>query len=184
MSRTALSFVLMFDTIDSNALEEASSAIARLHGSSAGVMLGPGSLPHLTLLQIDAAPSEAEQLWSEASSVRNPTVELTFAGLCLLPAPDDSEVWVEVPALKSDALDELQHDLMSLPMVQGRRIFNGVGDGFRPHVTLSLLSDAPQAISIRILSGALLRRKVQGHLALGINGENYSLVKILHRSGG
>jgi hypothetical protein len=92
-------------------------------------------------------------------------------------------VWIEVPILKSEELLKLQTLLIGLDTVQGREVFNGVLDSFRPHVTVSLLERPPNRMPGKVISGAVLRRRVQAHLALGLSGDNYSLVEVLYRIG-
>ena len=101
--------------------------------------------------------------------------------MCFLPAPDNSEVWIEVPFLKSEALSQLQDSLLDLDSLAGREILNGCGDSFRPHVTLGYTSEeVVLRVSELDLPGSLLRRKFTARVALADTGPHYSVPRMLH----
>ena len=178
MSQGALSFVLLVSGTEAADLELLSASLST--SDSNQFRLGDGCLPHLTLLQFAADPSEAAGLWEEAEgTVRVKSMDIVLAGFCILPAPDDSEVWMEIPVLNSESLRQAQQDLMGLTAVRDREIFNGTGDNFRPHVTVGLFERIPDTLRLGRIRGGHVRRRVKARLALGVTGSNYSLVKVL-----
>lgn len=175
-----LSFVLIF----SDAVAEDLCSYSKLVGAEteSKFNLDGNFVPHITVLQFEAEESEAESIWKELVNSEAPvTLEVIMAGLCFLPSPDNTEVWLEVPALKSDMLLELQRSLLLLPNLSGRRILNGCNDVFRPHVTLGLTSAIPDHGRIPMLPGDLLRRTVSCDLVLATNGPHYSVSSIVAR---
>lgn len=132
MTTRTLSFVLRLEPQD----DEDFIALSEGLGCSleSKVLLGKRSLPHITVLQLEADQSDAGILWSSiAKVVADYTAAIDCAGLCLLPAPDDSETWLEVSVLKSVSLAQLQSDILRAEAVKGREVFNGTGDSFRKH---------------------------------------------------
>lgn len=181
MKASTLSFVLCLERNDAQDFEELSVALDRELGSQ--MVLGRGAAPHLTILQIEAEVDEADRLWAAAVERSLPmSVEMDAAGLCILPTPDSLESWIEVPILKSQALSELQSGLLLSEVIGHRPIFNGVGDEFRPHVTVGLVDGLARSIPELTAPGNILRRRIAGRLCLGISGEHYSLVQILRDS--
>lgn len=163
------SFALIFDAEVSQQLTEYSAAIARA-GVKNECELGEGTLPHMTILQFEADGEEdLEMIWQEATSCKA-VVELTFAGICLLPGDDN--IWLEIPVLKSAAVTEFQRNLLALPAIRDRQILNGTGDSFRPHVTVGLTSelDALPPVGREVLRA----RDVRARLGLGWSGPNYT----------
>ncbi|NOD85912.1 MULTISPECIES: hypothetical protein [unclassified Ruegeria] len=177
---SALAFVLAFG--DTENKEWISYSELSKNSYTSEFALGEDYLPHATIVQFRGSVGDANMIWKEATSKGlNGTIEVVAAGMCFLPAPDNSEVWIEVPFLKSEALSQLQDSLLGLDSLAGREILNGCGDSFRPHVTLGYTSEeAVLRVSGLDLPGSLLRRKFTARVALADTGPHYSVPRILH----
>lgn len=174
----ALSFVLVFDDDDAGALTEYSQST--VDKSRAATFLDDKSLPHITLVQFSGEPNDAERVWGEWVELgQGAEIDISLAGVCLLPAPDDSECWIEIPILKSDPLQKLQNQILQLGLIGQRTIFNGTGDNYRPHVTIGLVKPSPSAYNVPQLPGRLLRMRTSVRVALGVSGKHYALTKLL-----
>jgi len=164
-------FALTFDSTVSRALISYSEFFA----AKSQVLLDTNlAIPHATLVQFDVESPEVEELWSELNrSGASATFDCSLAGLCLLPAPS-GECWVEIPVLGGRDLADLQLEVLNLPSMRGRTIYNGTGRNFRPHVTLALyesIGDVPSTID---LPADLLRLSAETKISLGPTGPNYT----------
>lgn len=177
---SALAFVLAFDDVENKQWIDYSRLSKSAYTSA--FALGEDYLPHATVVQFRGSVRDADSIWNEASSKGlTGTIEVAAAGMCYLPAPDNSEVWIEVPFLKNEALSRLQDALLGLESLVGCEILNGCGDSFRPHVTLGYTSEETVLrISELELPGSLLRRKFNARLALADTGPHYSVPRILY----
>lgn len=177
---SALAFVLAFSDTENKQWIDYSRLSKNAYASE--FALGEDYLPHATVVQFRGSVIDADSIWKEATSKGlTGTIEVVAAGMCYLPAPDNSEVWIEVPFLKNQALSRLQDELLGLESLVGREILNGCGDSFRPHVTLGYTSqESVLRISELDLPGSLLRRKFSARLALADTGPHYSVPRLLH----
>jgi 2'-5' RNA ligase len=175
-----LSFALVCSDRDNELFTKYSQDL--LSGLSPVSILSDVSIPHLTIAQFEGSEDELASIWNAWKSCSTETqISVKLAGLCILPSPDDSECWIEVPALKSDDLQNVQKKILSLDMIKGRRVFNGTGDNYRPHLTLGLLRPFASRFETTHLPGSLLRAEISMKIALGISGENYALTAVAHQ---
>ena len=176
---TTLAFVLIFDENNNSDLINYSEEISKSYNSV--FTLGEGFIPHATLVQFRHSDLDATKVWREAYEKGIPReIEVIGAGICFLPAPENSETWLEIPLLKSSVLDRLQRDTLHMDWISRSEILNGTKDAFRPHITLGL-NDKPSILDIQNVSlpGNLLRRKFIARVALAETGPYYSVPKII-----
>jgi 2'-5' RNA ligase len=169
-----VAFVLAFSSEVGRALIDYSESLQ----ARSDVTLGLGALPHATLVQVECDEAEALSAWNELGSLPRPlSVTASFAGLCLLPA-STGECWVEIPILGGRDLFDLQESILGLPSLAGKKVYNGTGVNFRPHVTVALYRDASDVPAPLPLPSDLLRAGVTGTVSLGLTGENYSFTDV------
>lgn len=139
------------------------------------VRLGADALPHITLVQWKNANLEALKRQTSPLRQGKPGV-LTLAGISIVPGPEGDN-WIELPILSSAGLRQLQDDALAATRNNGE-IANGVGDRFRPHVTIGLTYTSE--IRLPALSASLLRASDDSwSVRLGVSGPNYTLAEIL-----
>lgn len=135
-------------------------------------ILGGKSLAHISILQTHCDEAELDKLWYEASEVIDKKYELSLAGLNFLPS-SSGDTWVEIQVLKNAAVLKLQQSLLALEVMKNRKIFNGVGDDFRPHITVGLLDNTWILDGIPLRIKLLRSKNVAAKLSLGHVGDNY-----------
>ena len=98
------------------------------------------NLPHVTLIQTEGEGEGADMIRKKLKGVMKQEYLLDFAGLTILPS-SSGKTWIELSVLKSRELNDLQGKLLDMEILSGKKIFNDVGDKFRPHVTLALIEE-------------------------------------------
>jgi 2'-5' RNA ligase len=146
------------------------------------VELGPRSLAHITVLQTHCEESEIDHLWQRAVGVMHKSYQVTFAGLTLLPS-NEGQCWLEIQVLKTGALLEIQDALLGIAAADGREVFNGTGDNYRPHVTVGLLPNNHISAGMPIPLPLLRETKIPTVPSLGLVGDNFIYlepIRMLH----
>ena len=116
-----------------------------------------------------------ERIWKRTISFLQPSYYVNFSGLTLLPS-SSGKIWVEIQVLKSQEILGLQSRLLKLRGIKGNKIFNAVGDKYRPHVTINLFAENPKK-SIPLPYSPLRNTNVLAKASLGFVGENYTYTK-------
>jgi 2'-5' RNA ligase len=139
------------------------------------VAISSTALPHLTVVQWAGASQQS--LRDKLLTLSDGSIgEVTLAGLTVVPGPENDN-WIEIPVLSSRWLRDLQASALELTRDLGT-VVNGVGDRYRPHVTVGLTF--AEQVSFPKLSADFLRNSSrEWSLRIGISGENYSLVEVL-----
>lgn len=145
--------------------------LSRAAGEAGSVFtLGPRALPHLTLVQFEATSDEAHALWRNVPS--GGQHELTMAGLSFV--SDDTDCWIELPALHTSALRALHEAVVDRVEAVGHDIVSGTRDRYRPHVTVGLLR--PPIVAPLPLESQVTRATVPGWTAALLAGGPYYTV--------
>lgn len=128
------------------------------------------SIPHISLIKFNADEELNSTIIKQIENICPKELYVTFSGLTLLPS-HNAGTWVEISVIKTNDLIRLQKQAeLLLPNVQ---ILNKIGDGYRPHITLSKTVDVNN-LTISNLDDAILRKKnirVQANLDLA--GKNF-----------
>jgi 2'-5' RNA ligase len=167
---TLLNAALVFDDEPSRKFERYSALLAQ--HLTFDVVLGPRNLPHLTILQFEGEGEASD--WRRLSSLMPEPLAISLAGLTFVPAKE-GHVWVEIQVLKSAALDACQRAL--LEAVGARPTHNGLGDAFRPHITLGRVASSPTIVSLPLEDQVVRMKNVRGSLSVGRAGSNYEFVE-------
>lgn len=138
--------------------------------------LGSGSLPHLTLLQFELDSDDTAYIAQQIRRLAKEPIQLQLMGLTLLPTKD-GHLWIEVSVLKSDVLLSLQR--AALGVVGDATVHSGVGDAYRPHITVARLLKQEVAPRVSVAYDIVRRSNVIGHAVVGMSGPQYQLVRIL-----
>lgn len=175
--QSILSVVLLPNQEDSAALIGCSAAIGNVAPSA--IALSNTSLPHITVAQFLAEPSEAEALWHEVEGYKGAVAELTSVGLAFAPSRSRDETWVALDFMKSRAVTALHEAVLAGAFAHNHQMpHNAVGDMYWPHATLALLSGR-QAVAVRLdQSGIFQRAFTDLALAVGSNGPHMTFAKI------
>lgn len=147
-------------------------------GRAARAVLGPGALPHVTLLHVETDEDPAV-VWGEAREKLAHAYVVDFLCLGLLrydtpynapPAPPGTMAWIIVPC--SRALREAEQTARALPFAQRSGVTTHNDDRFQPHVTLAIW-DVEKAPGTLVLPRELFGGSPIGaRLALGVIGAN------------
>lgn len=149
-----------------------------VEGRAARAVVGPGALPHITLLHVETDEDPAA-VWREAQAKLADAFVVDFLCLGLLrydtpynapPAPPGTMAWIIVPC--SRALREAEQIARALPFAQRAGVTTANDDRFQPHVTLAIWdgeSNPGTAVLPRELFGG---RPIGARLALGVIGAN------------
>lgn len=146
---------------------------------SSRIEISESTLPHITVVQWSDA--NLDLLRRQLSGVTQQVIgRVGLAGLAVIPGSDGGR-WIEVPVLSSSWLRAFQRAALDATKGNGE-IVNGIGDRFRPHVTVAFTHD--QAIRLPQLSVELLRGESSGwSICLGSSGPYYTLESIISLSG-
>lgn len=173
-----ISVVLLPRQADSEKLTRLSDEIN--HMAQSLLTLSEVALPHITIAQFDAPESACRELWDEAQQFRTAVEVLDLGGLTFLPQRNSDYIWVEVQVLSSNALKQLHAEVVGGQFAQNYSLVNAVGDRFRPHCTVALYKNQ-QIPSLDISKLEVLRESISGvTLAIGVNGENYTLTEVIY----
>ncbi|WP_160050491.1 hypothetical protein [Nocardiopsis sp. FR4] len=137
--------------------------------------LGEHALPHITIVQWKDA--DLGLLNQQTYKLRDLTLgTLTLAGVSIVPGPDGDN-WIEIPVLSTGAMRKLQEEALAATGGNGD-VANGVGDRFRPHVTVGLTYST--SIELPALPPSLLRLSSDSWTPmLGLSGPNYTLTRLI-----
>jgi len=171
-----INFALLLDEPTASECKNLSDEIVKVYNSP--VVLGPRSLPHVTILQTECEEEELESIWMKSKSVMQPKYLLNLAGLTLLPS-STGRVWVEIQVLTSEAILGLQRLLLDLDVFTDRKVFNAVGNKFRPHITLALLEAKPTQ-GIPLPYSPLRNSDVVAIPSIGLVGDNYTYIEPIY----
>jgi len=143
--------VLLPDAATSQALIGLSAELCRVAPSS--IQLGRATnLPHVTVVHIECGLDQAERLWREFVPELSAGIAQTYA--LYLNARDDGRLFVGASVHKSAALAETQAAAVRLAATHGVTVHTATGDGYWPHITLGLWSEAPP-VSLPVHAAAL-----------------------------
>ena len=172
-----INIALIFEDNVSTQLETYSQTLGGIYNSN--YTLGVNSIPHITVVQTECKTDDLGSIWDDINQNITGTISVDFSGLCLFPS-SSSEVWFEIPTLKSVHLSQLQNQLLDLKTLKDRKIFNGLYDLYRPHITVGLISNFNEVEKVIPTPYDLLRKKqVTTFLSIGSVGENFTYTKIL-----
>jgi hypothetical protein len=145
-------------------------------GRPARVVLGPGALPHVSLLHVETDEDPAA-LWNEARAALDASYRLDVLALGMLrydtpynaPAASPATMaWLIVPC--SSALRAAERTAISLPFVRRARVTTANGEIFQPHVTLAIWErETPPPVTVLPKE---LFTNIEARLALGVIGAN------------
>ena len=172
-----LNYGLLFEEEHNAAFTNVSETLSGLYETD--FHLSHSSLPHVTVLQFEADDAYVPFLWERLQAIAPSEISLDLAGLTFLPAKDGS-MWIEISVLKGERIASAQEQ--ALAVAGGARIINGVGDQYRPHITLVHTVCDDKLQPIRVENEVVRRKNVVGKPALGISGENYQFTKILYKT--
>lgn len=178
MDRSIFSVVLLPDKGDTEQLVSF-SAMLNEHIDSK-VQLGAACVPHITLVQLTAAESFLDEVWREVQALQSSVTELYATGLGFVPDGKGS-LWIELGFTKSDEFTVLQSAITTSRMVQQLDIHNYMGDRVRPHITVGLADSTATLPAIQLEHETIFDRPFNKlRLAIGINGEHWTLTEIRH----
>lgn len=170
-----LGLVLLPERRASDACVQVATDLVR--GRAARALVGPGALPHVTLVHVESDEDPAV-LWREAAAAIAPEHVLDFLCLGLLrydvpynapPAAPGTMAWIIIPCAR--ALRDAEQIALGLPFVGRSQVTTGNGDRFQPHVTLAIW-DGEGAVEAAALPRELFGGGVRARLALGVIGAN------------
>jgi hypothetical protein len=153
-------------------------ANALVVGRSVRVVVGPGRLPHVSLLHVESDDDPAD-LWSEARGVVPPICSFCVLSLGLLrydtpynapPAAPGTMAWLIIPC--SEALRAAERAAIALPFVRRSRVTTSNGDQFQPHATIAIWEGETNPADVPLPRTIVAGSAIEGRLALGIIGAN------------
>lgn len=109
----------------------------------AGYLLGPKSIPHITLCQFETNSSELQPILSEFDKTLS---QKSFApdikSLSIVKHKDESMHYhsVELGIVRSEAMVALHRQAVEFIQLFGLRPKNPAGEVYRPHITLSIIA--------------------------------------------
>lgn len=142
-------------------------------------VLGEASVPHATVVQFETT-SEPEKIIRTLEPMRvRRGIELTAAGLALLPTPE-GDVWQEVAILKKRMLADLQAEILRILGGEIKAVINGVDDMYRPHFTVGLTKMQAAGYALSELPHEVLRAAdISCTLHVGLTGDSYQVTRLL-----
>ena len=158
---------------------EAYTAAARACFSdyAVGYLLGPSSLPHVTVCQFMAEPETLPILIERLGiyKEKNPPLELT--GLRFSDKRGDPTLWgVSLSVARTSGLMTLQRFVVSLLDDYGLKPLNGIEDLYTPHLTLARVKH----LSLNGFSKDLFKQD-RFELVLGESDQQGQLIQVLTR---
>ena len=171
MTDVAYGVVLLFD----DALAAAITGYAAALGAGAGrrMVLGPDAPPHVTLAHATCDRDVALAWWSRCRGMLPDAVPVRFHGVSLAPVPagdyyvPEGGVYAGLEALPDPELHRWHRAVVRHARDLGAGLLGAVGDAFRPHVTLGVLTGGPVLVTPpdpAMLSPATGLRPVLGRL--------------------
>lgn len=166
-------FSLLFDESFSNDLVEYSQKLRNYE--TLDYVLGPNSLPHVTILQFPGLRAEAESYWGTLSSIDLPKIHLNFHGMAF----DRWRTW-DVLWLRVKFCEELRivqrHAIERLGPLD---YVNGIGDMYEPHATLATWPTKTHLPAFPIASKIIDRKHIPASYTLGVSGPCFQYAKKL-----
>jgi 2'-5' RNA ligase len=147
------------------------------------MLVGVDAPPHVTLLHIDCSFKDAKFWWKSAVSKLDSVISIQLTGLAFTPmlkgnyyAPGGG-IHVGLEALRRSTLERAHRNVVySANQVKGG-ILSPIGDDFRPHVTLGVLSSFPG--TTLDLPPEIVTRRFHAKAALGKLGNYGTFPEIL-----
>lgn len=138
--------------------------------------LGPESLPHVTLLQFEAAENKAKDLWRLVEHLSEKVSHLDYRGLSIEKWGDLDCLWLRV-ARKSELM-RLQDKAIKLLPPQ-MKFLNGIGEEYEPHSTLAAWKALSYLPTIPLDPALFGASRVGVQLTLGKSGPTYQFARKL-----
>lgn len=137
------------------------------------------NIPHITIAQFLADDSQCTDLWNDISKHSSLVETVEFGGINFVPQFGKGRVWIELQILRSDTLSMLHLSVLNSSFAKDNEIHGRINNQFRPHITLGLVEGLSLETSIDF-SGyeKLLTTPLKASLAVGINGENFTVNKV------
>jgi hypothetical protein len=175
MSAT-INFCLTFETGTATFLVGYSRSLSL--GLSTDYVLGPESIPHATILKLNAPSTQAQQIWTLLEPHLPKRLNLQFYGLSLH-SGKSGDAWVQVNVRRSAELDVLQEVATKVLTPFGIR--SAVGDDWWPHVSLIHSLDGRLPSEFSLNSKILTATDVVAAPALVLNQSPGVATEILAR---
>lgn len=172
MEHSTVTAVLLPNRKDTLTLIEASRILSSRVSSL--IRLGESELPHITLVQFPAELEQTQALWQSISGLTARIVELQPTTLAAIPDNANDVTWLELQFEKSAAIRELQRSILESEFGQSHQAINGVGEAFRPHVTLGLVQGNGVAEDVFDNLPSFEQIFTGLKVAVGVNGPNYT----------
>ena len=162
--KVVFNFGLLFDDPFAQDLVDYSQSL--LKHEALDYVLGPNSLPHVTILQFPGTISEAERFRQKLAEIPLPQIHLNFHGMAFDRWRTWDVLWLRVKFCQE--LRQVQRD--ALNTLGTLDFVNGLGDMFEPHATLATWPTKDQLPSFPIPSGIIDRKNIPSFYTLGISG--------------
>ncbi len=149
-----------------------------LEGLTPRMLVGPGALPHLSLLHVESE-LPPQRLFDEALGALPPRCTFDILALGLMPYDDPynappaspaTMAWLIVPC--SASLRALERAAVALAVLRGLPITTGNGDDFQPHLTIATWEGRRAPLAFAPPVDLIPTKGLEGRLALGIIGAN------------
>lgn len=141
-------------------------------------VLSPEAMPHVTVLKVNKPSLHAAEIWQKLLPSLPQRLSLRFEGLRMLPSKG-GDVWMEISVARSAELQLLQE--MASRHLHDYGIRGGVGDLWRPHVTLLHSVDGRLPKDINLEKSLLMAEDVIATPSLGKDIPPGIMTDILHR---
>ena len=147
------------------------------------MLVGAGAPPHVTLLHIDCSFEDAQHWWRSAAPKLDSTISIQLAGLAFTPTPKgnyyvpEGGIHVGLEAVRRSNLERAHHDVIHSAEKIAGNILTPMGENFRPHVTLGVLSSPPNVALD--LSPEIVTREFHAKAALGTLGSYGTFPEII-----
>lgn len=171
-----LNFCLTFESGLSSLITAFSRRISL--GLATDYVVGPEAVPHVTVLKLNTPSSRAAEVWQKLLPSLPPRLSLRFDGLRMLPSKG-GDVWMEISVARSAELQLLQE--MASRHLHDYGLRGGIGDLWRPHVTLLHSVDGRLPADLSLEKSLLMAEDVVATPTLGKDIPPGALTDIMHR---
>lgn len=152
------SFALVFDKeINQKVLDFQKEIIKSFPANEPWII----SNPHATFIKFDSKNNFDENFLKILSEGKE--IDIEFSGVKFLPSREDG-CWIEISILKTKEIINLQEEL--LQEINGCKILSGIGEKFRPHITL-VKTEKGNFILEKLDPSLLRKNKIKAKLVLG-----------------
>jgi len=165
-----INFALIFDKEVSDSLIKTSQKIANSNNSN--YILSKQSIPHISVAQVDVKEDKVNELLDFNKDFK---CIVKTCGLNIRQT-DKNKTWLEISVLKNKKLKNLQSDV--LEVIGNKKVINGVGDNYRPHITLGLLQN--NTFNLDFQNELFVDKEITSYLKVGYVGENGILKNLLN----